>query len=404
MKVAIVGGGYSGVWAYRALNRWLGKKAEITVISDYDFHNFHGFVGDVLDGFMPSNLIESPLQECFPKAKRVLGKVSHVDVSSSTLTVVTDEGEQKLFYDQLLVATGAKENTDRIPGLAEHAWLLRTPRSTGKLYAHILEVLAKVDAKTHNHEDNNIVVIGGGFTGTEVAAAVGRLIKGRGKVTLVASSERVIPSWSRIDILHKNLLRNLEVAGVLVQTSKRVKEVTGESVVFADGTAIPASIVIGAPGNIPVILPGLENFTEKETGLLKVSRGLQLTENIWAAGDVAGARDKNGNLLHKDALWAIGAGTRAGRNIARAHRGAKPRPFSFLPIGGAATFAPGQSVGRLLGLPINGLFAYLMRQGLFLWFVPSRRSAGRILHHISIGKLKTRFSSGGVEDVVSLVD
>lgn len=379
MKVVILGGGYSGVWAYRAVKRWLGSKAEITVVSDYNFHSFHGFTGDAISGDLDVKLVRSPLEECFPQATRVLGKAVHIDEAGQRVTVETKGNHEVLAYDHLVVATGAKERTDHIEGISDHGWHLRHPDTLPKLIDHAEQFVA-----THADEaGRTVVVIGNGFTGTEVSAALQARLGARGKVLLVTSSDRLIPHWARREVIQQNLRKHLSNSKVEVKIG-RVASVTPDSVLLTDGTVIGARTIINASGNVPVVPAGLEHRLD-ESGMLIVNSHLRVSEHIWAAGDAAATRNLRGELVIKDALWATATGTKAGRNIARVARRAKPSDFRFIGFGEVATFARGRSVGLLYGVPLLGWIGYAARQSVFLWFVPSRSNALRVARAFSIG-------------------
>jgi NADH dehydrogenase len=371
-RVVILGSGYSAVWAYRAVQRWLGAKAEITVISDYAGHNFHGFVGDVLGGALTPKYLISPLEECMPKANHVLGSVRAVDPVAHTVSFAQAGQESTLGYDQLIIATGARERVELVPGLGDHGWRLRTPEKVAELLEYAKELQGRLD-----HQER-IVVIGGGFTGTEVAAALGRFLKQQAHVSLVVPGETVIPDWSKHKSMQRRLRAALERGNVHMHEYSRAAEVQADHVRLNNGTVLPADLVIAALGNVANVPAGLEAYTN-ERGLLKVDASLQVAPDIWAAGDVAEVYTADGKRAPHDALWAIAEGTRAGRNAVRASHGKTGRGFRFIPMGSVATFEPGVSVARFFGIPIHGWLAYGMRQTVFLWFIPSRRNALRIM-------------------------
>jgi NADH dehydrogenase len=140
---------------------------------------------------------------------------------------------------------------------------------------------------------------------------------------------------------------------------------------------IESATVVSTLGNAVPALPGLEEY-QGSGGLLQVDPFLRVTDGVWSAGDSAAVRTRAG-VAPKDAIWAIRAGTKVGRNIALTARGHSPRRFGFRGLGTVASFAPGRAVAKLYGVPLSGATAWAIRAGFFLWYVPSRRTALRIV-------------------------
>jgi len=126
-RIVILGGGYSSVWCYRAIRRWMGDSARITVVAPFQEHVFHGFTGEVLEGGLKPEMLVSPLDEVIPRAERVQGWATSVDAEARRVTVEWQGRTRIVEYDELVVATGAKDRIDHLPGLAEHGWSLRSP-------------------------------------------------------------------------------------------------------------------------------------------------------------------------------------------------------------------------------------------------------------------------------------
>jgi NADH dehydrogenase len=378
VRIVLLGGGYSSIWCYRALRRWMGDSARITVVAPFTEHVFHGFTGEVLDGELTPEMQVSPLEEVVPHAERVQGWATAVDPEARVVTVEWQGETRTVEYDQLVVATGAHDRTEHVPGLAEHGWPLRFPGRVQALLDHLAEVDEQPPADADDaRRRTTIVVVGAGFAGTEVAAALGRRYGDTRRVVLVSGSATVVPVWRDQAWLQDRLRRNLDEAGVELLTEARVVSVDEHGVLLADGARIEAATVVSSLGNAVPAIPGLERFQEPD-GLLAVDDCLRVTDRIWSAGDAAAVR-RRGDRVPKEALWAIRAGTTVGRNIARTSRRARPRRFGFRGLGTVAAFAPGRAVAMLWGMPLPELVGWAVRAVLFLWFVPSRRTAFRIV-------------------------
>ena len=378
MRIVILGGGYSSVWCYRAIRRWMGDAAQITVIAPFKEHVFHGFTGEVLEGGLKPEMLSSPLDEVIPRAERVQGWATGVDSDARTVTVEWQGEHRVVEYDELVVATGAQDRIDHLPGLAEHGWSLRSPGRVEALLAHLewIDAQPPVDADDARRA-TTVVVVGAGFAGTEVAAALGRRYGDARRIVLISGSKTVVPVWQDKRSLQERLMRNLTDAGVELMTETRVVAVDEHGVELGDGSRIEAATVVSSLGSTVPVIPGLERFQEAD-GLLAVDECLQVTDGVWSAGDAASVR-RAGERVPKEALWAIRAGTTVGRNIARSSRRARPRRFGFRGLGTVAAFAPGRAVAMLWGVPLPQLVGWVVRTVFFLWYMPSRRTALSIM-------------------------
>jgi NADH dehydrogenase len=361
-RVLILGGGYAGAWAYRALarRRPLLRDLEITVVAPHAVHAFHGFTGEVLSGELPAPAAHSPLAEVFPRARLVEGTATSVDVETRTVRVATPTGTVELGYDQLVVATGSREATDAVEGLTEWGWCLRAPEESAALLRHL-----ETDAGP-----GPVVVVGGGLSGAEAACALAHRFAPDREVVLLAPRG----PGSEMLSLALRVRDELTRAGVRILTA-RAARVEPDLVELSDGTSLAAAAVVAALGNRAVPLPGLP----AGAGELRPDRTLAVAPGIWTAGDAAYVVRRTGARAPQDALWAIRAGTRVGRNVARTARGRKPRAFGYRGLGIAAGFGRGRAMVRIWGVPLTGPAAWLIRMGFFLWFVPSRRQAARLL-------------------------
>ena len=120
---------------------------------------------------------------------------------------------------------------------------------------------------------------------------------------------------------------------------------------------------------------GLHGDVERDPASSTPAREL----HPFGGGRDPGTRDPALPAAPQDALWAIRAGTRVGCNIARAVRGRKPRAFGYRGLGLAAGFGRGRAMVRIWGVPLTGPAAWVIRMGFFLWIMPSRRQALRLV-------------------------
>lgn len=175
---------------------------------------------------------------------------------------------RRLETQNILIATGSRPATPKIPGLSEHAL-----DSTG--------ILDRADVPA------SIAIVGGGYIGLEFAsffAAAGS------RVTVLEMLSRIGGVCDR-DIAER-LVRSLEKAGVVIRTSCRVASVSARTVAY-DGGEIEADCILNATGRVPVI----EGLGLDEIGVDFDARGIRASDDgrtsvpgVWACGDVTGRR------------------------------------------------------------------------------------------------------------------
>jgi NADH dehydrogenase len=384
-RVVFVGGGYATLHAYQVLARRRRREIrrgqlELVVISADDQHSFHGFTGEVLVGALPFEVTRASLRDAMPRAAVVPGMVTHVDREQQVVTYVRvgaagNGAVENLRYDELVVAPGGREPLQDVPGLSEHGFTLRNPGDMRRLLAR----LVLLEHPAAGRQPSDLVVVGGGFAGVELAAALaGRPTTVRGRrVHLVHSGAAVLPQLrDQQPGLARRAERELDRLGVEVHCDVRVVSVGRQHVVLSDGRVLPTSLVLSTTGQRAVQLPGLESLPADDTGRLLAAPDFAVAPGIWAAGDAARVNHpRTRTPVPANALWAIKAGDHLGRNLARTVGGRATTPFRYLGLGQAAAFGVGRGVAELHGLPLTGWVAWVTRLAFFIRFMPSQANA-----------------------------
>ena len=384
-RVVFVGGGAVTIHAYAALVRRRRAdvrrgRLELVVISADDQHSFHGFTGEVLAGDLPLEVTRTSLREALPLAAVVPGTVTHVDRARRVITYTRVRppragATETMRYDELVVAPGGREPVDEVTGLAAHGFTLRGQEDVPRLLLR-LAALEDPDAPAMPRD---LVVIGGGFAGVEVAAALASRptsVRDR-RVHLVHAGPELLPdrpgTRSRVS---RRADRELERLGVSVSCGVRAVAVGRRHVTLSDGRILPAALVLGTIGQRPVQLPGLDSLPTDAAGRLLTTPDLGIAPGIWAAGDAAHVNHpRAGTAVPTTALWATKAGDHLGRNLARTVVGRPTRPFGYLGLGQAASFGRGRGVADIGGVPTTGWVAWVVRLAILVRCMPSRGQA-----------------------------
>ncbi|WP_027483690.1 NAD(P)/FAD-dependent oxidoreductase [Deinococcus pimensis] len=384
--IVIVGGGYFGVDAYRAVLREARREVRrgevrVTLVSASDHHAFHGWTGEVLGGVVRAEHVRTPLPGLVPHATFLHARAEHVELTSRSLTVrLPDHTQRTLTYDRLLLGMGSRDPIERVPGVREHAWRLK---QSGDLRAFHTRLHAELQT---DGDPLRIVVIGGGFAGVEMTAAIAELArdvrKREVRVHLVTSGDRILDELRpRFTRLAEYAERELRALGVTLHLGVRAERVGAREVHLQGGTVVESDLTLLTAGVAYDTLPGTEALPRDGRGRLVTDAYLRVRghEDILAGGDAALVEHVGGGVCPTNALWAMKHGMWAGGNAARSLLGRPPRRFTYRGLGQAASVGVGRGVTELRGLQFTGLAGWLLRLGFFAWYMPSRRQGARVL-------------------------
>ena len=181
--VLVLGGGYVPITLTRALRRSVARgELDVTVVSRDNFHTFHGFVGEMITGRIGPSSMLSPVRRIFAPAKVHVAEIESIDLDARKVVTSRhlDGARFELDYDHLVLCLGSSENLDAYPGLAEHAFKLKTFKDCLALKNHILEMFELADIERDPAERRRLltfVVAGGGYAGTEIAGELADFVR-----------------------------------------------------------------------------------------------------------------------------------------------------------------------------------------------------------------------------------
>lgn len=373
-----------GIDAYRSLMRRAGKLVkrgdiEITVVNNTPYHTFHGFTGEVLGNVVALPHTLTPLRDLLPHARVIQATVQRANLKARMVQVQHPDGNlQALAYDHLLIGTGSRDPFERLPGLREYGWRLKDSRDMQAFRTRVQERFAA-------RQRTVFAVIGGGFAGVEMAAALQERLKRQrvpGEVHLLCSGGVLDCLEGRFDRLAAHARRSLERAGVQLHLGQRVTEVRSGAVRLDGGDLLYADEVLYAAGIALSVLPGTEELPRDPAGRLLTDEFLHVQGhlNVWTGGDAALVRHPAApGHCPVNALWAMKHGLWAGGNIALTVRERPLKRFSYRGLGQAAGLGLGNGVAELLGIPLTGLAAWLLRLAFFVWYMPTKAQGFRVL-------------------------
>ena len=173
-RVVIVGAGFAGFNAARELSRLIGSTTEIVVINSTDYFLYLPLMPQVAGGLVEPPHIRVSLPGRLRKMRFVLGTVNHVDPRQKVVSWAGPEGASgQVGYDRLILTAGSVNKLLPIPGIADYAHGFRSIAEATYLRDHIIRQLELAAVATDPDERAarcTFVVVGAGYTGTEVAA------------------------------------------------------------------------------------------------------------------------------------------------------------------------------------------------------------------------------------------
>jgi NADH dehydrogenase len=396
-RVLMLGGGYTAIHFCRAMAPAIeAGKVDVTVVNRENYHVFHGFVGEMLTGRVSPSHILSPARRIFPPAKVHVGEIQKINLRNKFITTARsiDGARVELEYDQLVIALGSVDRAEAYPGLAEHAFKLKTYEDVLRLRNHIIAMFELSDVERDEQERRRLLtffIAGGGYAGTEVAGELSdlarRLTKREYKgvkldevrVVLVHPGPTILPEMQGAEG-HPKLVayaeRRMRELGVEVQTNTKVAAATPNHVDLSNGDRVPTRTIISAVGTKPPPVVGSLPLEKDERGRIVTDDYLQVPGHegvLWAAGDNASVPlpFKKGRTCPPVAIYAMYAGKRIGKNIALGLDGRKPKKFRFPGIGQGASVGRRSAVAELKGIEITGLPAWLIWRLLLTYYFPS---------------------------------
>nr|WP_256122766.1 FAD-dependent oxidoreductase [Streptomyces sp. LUP47B] len=385
----IVGAGFAGYRTAKELSRKARGKADITLLNPTDYFLYLPLLPQVAAGILEPRRVTVSLSDTLPQVRLVLGEADRIDLDARTVHYTDPEGAGgTLGYDRLVLAAGSVNKLLPIPGVAEHAHGFRGLPEALYLRDHVtrqVELAAAADDPETCAARCTFVVVGAGYTGTEVAAQ-GQLFtdaqvrrhplrKGmRPRWILLDVAERVLPELD--EHLSRTADRTLRERGVEVRMGTSVKEATSEGVLLTDGEFVATRSLVWCVGVRPD--PLAESLgLPMERGRLLVDPNLQVPgrPEVFACGDAAAVPDLEnpGQFTPMTAQHAWRQGRTAALNVAASLGAGVRRPYEHRDLGFVVDLGGVKAAANPLGVPLSGLAAGAVTRGYHLAAMPGNR-------------------------------
>lgn len=371
-RIVIIGGGFAGIELAQRLNT---KLFQIVVLDKYNYHQFQPLFYQVATAGLEPSAISFPLRKIFQKRKNTYFRLTEVKrIRIQNNVVETDIGE--IAYDFLIIAAGAKTNYFGMKNIEENALPMKTVGQALALRNRILrnfEHALSEPVETEQQSLMNIVVVGGGASGVEVAgtlAEMRRFVLPKDypelnfnllNIFLIEGTDKVLNGMSSKSSLHAR--DALVKMGVNVILGRHVKDYHDNKVILGDGTSIASHTLIWTSGIIANRFDGIDATVIGRGGRVKVDEynRVEGTTNIFAIGDVClQSESKYPNGHPQVAPVAIQQARILAKNLQNDINSKPMRPFRYFNKGSMATIGRNHAVVDIGKIHFSGLFAWLI--------------------------------------------
>lgn len=382
-KVIVVGGGFAGIQIIKKIDKNL---FDILLIDKVNHHQFQPLFYQVATSQIEPASISFPLRHVVKSEKNVQVRMAEViSVNKAKNTISTTIGE--LDYDYLILAIGCKTNFFGNSEIEEHAFTLKTTYDAIKIRNHILQTFESVICLPEADRVLNLVIVGAGPTGVELAGAFAEIKKNilpkdypgidfsKFNIFLIEGSKSTLNSMSETAATAS--MKYLAEMGVSVITETFVNSYNGSRVVLSNGNVITTNSVIWAAGVTGNQIGGFPESSFVAGKRLIVNRNNKVIDcdNIFAIGDIASMATPNYEKGHPQvANVAITQANLLTKNLKATELNKPLREYEYTDLGSMATIGNNKAVVDLPFIKFAGHLAWFIWMFLHLMLILTIRN------------------------------
>ncbi|MBZ0187391.1 MAG: FAD-dependent oxidoreductase, partial [Candidatus Obscuribacterales bacterium] len=386
-RIIILGGGFAGVKCAKTLRKLLSKEdVEIVLFNKENHMVFHPLLAEVASAAIKTKDVAAPLRLLLSKVKCRTEEVLNIDLDGSFVEYEAYDGtRRKMSYDQIVISCGTSANLAMIQGMDEHAFALKTVGDALLIQSHVIDQLEKAEVCDDPEKKSwflSFIVIGGGFSGVEVAGEINELVRkscryyesvcnADVRVVLVHSQSQILPEVN--PSLREFARAKMEKVGVEFILNAAASHANNRGVFLKDETFVPGATIVCTVGTRPHFL--VERLTiEKDRGRLKTCADMSLPgyNNAWSIGDCAAIPNEvTGEMSPPVAQFAERQGVQVAHNI-KARLDDKPTsPFSYHMKGVMCSIGGHNAVAQIGNFRVSGFPAWFLWRSIYLMKLPS---------------------------------
>jgi NADH dehydrogenase len=392
-RIVIVGGGFAGIAAARALRRC---DADVILIDRRNHHIFQPLLYQVATAVLAPSEIAAPIRQLALRQSNLnvmLAEVTGMDLKSRLVDASCPGiGIRRIPFDYLVIATGMRPSYFGHDEFAKYAPALKSLSDAETVRAKVLsayELADETDDENERARQMTVVLVGAGATGVELAASIAHLaavtLRGqfrridpaKSSIMLVEGGKRILPTFA--ESLARKAARRLEKLGVKILTGVKVEKVDADGVV-ADGKRIPSATVLWTAGVAALPLVKLLGARTDPAGRVSVGAFMNVPDvpGVFVIGD-ASSVVRDGRPVPGVAEAAIQQGTYVGRLIARELKGHQPKhAFRYFDKGSMAVVGKNFAILESGHLRMSGFATWLVWAVLHIMSLPQPQNKWRV--------------------------
>lgn len=388
-NIVIIGGGFAGTTLARHLEKIVRPPYRVILVSEESYTTFNPMLAEVVGASVFPEQVIVPIRQMVRHSQFIMATISDVDYMRRIVYGRTLAGIRKIHFEHLIFAFGTRANLDLVPGMAEHSLPLKLVGDAMFIRNRVLRQLARIELETCSELRRRLghfIVIGGGFSGVEVAGELADYIHSIRRfyklvrddelaVTIVQDGDRLLPEMPEsLGLAAAHLMSG---RGIDVRLKTRASRVHADGVTLVDGGTIDGGTVVCTIGTKPnplvqrlmhtLALPTQRGRIETEPDM--AVRGMP---GLWAIGDCALVRNAaTDSLSPPTAQFALAQARQLAVNLASVLTHRPCKPFSYATRGAMATIGHMKGVAQVYGINVTGLPAWLLWRALYLMRMPT---------------------------------
>lgn len=382
-KIVIIGGGFAGLQLAKSLNN---KRKKVIVIDRVNHHMFQPLFYQVACGRIEPSNISFPFRKIFQRSRNVQYRMTDVQkILPEQNKIITEDAE--FTYDKLVIATGCKTNFFGNRKMEHLTFGMKNTQEAIAIRNHVLLTFEKLIIERKRSDDGNwnIVIVGSGPTGVELAGAFAEMKKdilprdyphmNFDNLNIILVSSTTTPLSVMSEESQQMSEKYLKELGVQFMSDEFVTDYDGDKVYMKSGKTIASNNVIWAAGVTGNIIEGL-NPEVMIRNRYKTDRFNRVFgyENIFAIGDIAYMETPKYPQAHPQvANVAINQGKNLGRNFLRKSEN-EWKEYEYNDQGSMATIGKHRAVVDLPNFKFQGFLAWYFWMFLHLMLILSVRN------------------------------